>query len=104
MKAETDTTVNEARDNGTKLIATDVPNPTKKAEARAAVTNSANSKIKDINNNTQATLDERNDAIALVNRSKDEAIQNINTAKVMMMSLKHKIMERIRYNKYHELQ
>ena len=41
-----------------------------KAEARAAVTNSANSKIKDINNNTQATLDERNDAIALVNRSK----------------------------------
>ncbi|UXS15174.1 SasC/FmtB family protein [Staphylococcus epidermidis] len=79
-EAETDTTVNEARDNGTKLIATDVPNPTKKAEARAAVTNSANSKIKDINNNTQATLDERNDAIALVNRSKDEAIQNINTA------------------------
>ncbi|MBN4863249.1 DUF1542 domain-containing protein, partial [Staphylococcus sp. EG-SA-32] len=38
-EAETDTTVNEARDNGTKLIATDVPNPTKKAEARAAVTN-----------------------------------------------------------------
>ena len=28
-EAETDTTVNEARDNGTKLIATDVPNPTK---------------------------------------------------------------------------
>ncbi|MDU5338901.1 MAG: DUF1542 domain-containing protein, partial [Staphylococcus epidermidis] len=79
-EAETDTTVNEARDNGTKLIATDIPNPTKKAEAREAVTNSANSKIKDINNNTQATLDERNDAITLVNRSKDEAIQNINTA------------------------
>lgn len=79
-EAETDTTVNEARDNGTKLIATDVPNTTKKAEAREAVTNSANSKIKDINNNTQATLDERNDAITLVNRSKDEAIQNINTA------------------------
>ncbi|MCG1861741.1 DUF1542 domain-containing protein [Staphylococcus epidermidis] len=77
---ETDTTVNEARDNGTRLIATDIPNPTKKAEAREAVTNSANSKIKDINNNTQATLDERNDAITLVNRSKDEAIQNINTA------------------------
>ncbi|MEJ7304497.1 DUF1542 domain-containing protein, partial [Staphylococcus caprae] len=54
-EAETDTTVNEARDNGTRLIATDIPNPTKKAEARAAVTNSANSKIKDINNNTQAT-------------------------------------------------
>ena len=79
-EAETDTTVNEARDNGTRLIATDIPNPTKKAEAREAVTNSANSKIKDINNNTQATLDERNDAITLVNRSKDEAIQNINTA------------------------
>ncbi len=79
-EAETDTTVNEARDNGTRLIATDIPNPTKKAEAREAVTNSANSKIKDINNNTQATLDERNDAITFVNRSKDEAIQNINTA------------------------
>lgn len=79
-EAETDTTVNEARDNGTRLIATDIPNPTKKAEAREAVTNSANSKIKDINNNTQATLDERNDAITLVNRTKDEAIQNINTA------------------------
>ena len=28
-EAETDTTVNEARDNGTRLIATDIPNPTK---------------------------------------------------------------------------
>ena len=78
-EAETDTTVNEARDNGTRLIATDIPNPTKKQKLESSY-QQCKFKIKDINNNTQATLDERNDAITLVNRSKDEAIQNINTA------------------------
>ncbi len=72
-----------------------------KAEAREAVTNSANSKIKDINNNTQATLDERNDAITLVNDQKMKRFKILTLHKVMMMSLKHKTMERIRYNKYH---
>lgn len=100
-EAETDTTVNEDRDNDTKLIATDVPNPTKKAEARAAVTNSANSKIKDINNNTQATLEREMMLSYLLIDQKMKQFKILTLHKVMMMSLKHKIMERIRYNKYH---
>ncbi|MBL7565009.1 DUF1542 domain-containing protein [Staphylococcus saccharolyticus] len=56
-EAETDTTVNETRDNGTNLISSDVPH-----------------------SNTQATLDERNEAITNVNREKDQALQNINDA------------------------
>ncbi|MEQ5990604.1 DUF1542 domain-containing protein [Staphylococcus saccharolyticus] len=33
-----------------------------------------------MNQNTQATLDERNEAITNVNREKDQALQNINDA------------------------
>ncbi|MEQ6034223.1 DUF1542 domain-containing protein [Staphylococcus saccharolyticus] len=41
---------------------------------------SAHAKTNDINQNTQATLDERNEAITNVNREKDQALQNINDA------------------------
>ncbi|MCC3754475.1 SasC/FmtB family protein [Staphylococcus capitis] len=79
-EAETDSTVNAARDEGINNITSDVPNPQQKAEARAKINQKAQDKITEINQNTQATQDERNAALNNVNQAKTQALQSIQNA------------------------
>lgn len=79
-EAETDSTVNAARDEGLNNISTDVPNPQQKTQARAIINQKAQDKITEINQNTQATQDERNTALNNVNQAKTQALQSIQNA------------------------
>ncbi|MHA6806911.1 SasC/FmtB family protein [Staphylococcus capitis subsp. urealyticus] len=79
-EAETESTVNAARDEGINNISSDIPNPQQKAEARRIINQKAQDKITEINQNTQATQDERNIALNNVNQAKTQALQNIQNA------------------------
>ncbi|MCM3497772.1 SasC/FmtB family protein [Staphylococcus capitis] len=79
-EAETESTVNAARDEGINNISSDIPNPQQKAEARRIINQKAQDKITEINQNTQATQDERNIALNNVNQAKTQALQNFQNA------------------------
>lgn len=79
-EADSNDQVNNAKDEGLRLINSDVPQPQQKAQARAVINQKVQEKINEINGNAQATRDEKDAAIGNVNQAKDQALQNINNA------------------------
>lgn len=78
--ARTDSKVTQFRDEGVTSINSDVTHPQQKSEARKVIEGKAHERIANINNNQEATQDEKDHAISNVNQAKDQAIQNINQA------------------------
>ncbi|MDI9230438.1 DUF1542 domain-containing protein [Staphylococcus caprae] len=79
-EADLNDQVNNAKDEGLRLINSDIPQPQQKAQARAVINQKVQDKINEINGNAQATQDEKDAAIGNVNQAKDQALQNINNA------------------------
>lgn len=79
-EAQSDSDVNTARDEGINQISSDVPQPQQKAKAREIINQKAQDKVNEINNNAQATQDEKNSAIDNVNQAKERALQSITNA------------------------
>ena len=78
-EADSNDQVNNAKDEGLRLINSDVPQPQQKLKLERLLIKSTR-KINEINGNAQATRDEKDAAIGNVNQAKDQALQNINNA------------------------
>ena len=77
-QAHTNNAVNEAKNNGVSDINSDVPENTYRANAITAINRAAAKQREQIDENHEATQEERNTALNELNQASEQAIQNIN--------------------------
>lgn len=77
-QAHTNDAVNEAKSNGINEINSDVPANTYRANAIAAINQAVVKQREQINQNHEATQEERDNALNELNQASEQAIQNIN--------------------------
>lgn len=77
-QAHTNNAVNEAKNNGVSDINSDVPENTYRANAITAINRAAAKQREQIDENHEATQEERNTALNELNQASEQAIRNIN--------------------------
>lgn len=76
-QAHTNDAVNDAKNNGMNEINSDVPANTYRANAIAAINQAVVKQREQINQNQEATQEERDNALNELNQASEQAIQNI---------------------------